>query len=69
MAIDLTAHAAPSAPRLSARSSVAAADVELARHTLVELREPMAIEEAGERVLARLRRLVVRISADPDSRS
>lgn len=69
MAIDLTAHRAPAAPRLTARSSIADANVELARHTLVELREPLAIEEAGERVLARLRRFVVKLSAEPDSRS
>ena len=45
--------------RLTARSSIAVADVELARHTLVELAESRPIEEAGERVLARLRRFVV----------
>ncbi len=45
--------------RLTARSSIATADVELARSTLVELAEPRPIEDAGGRVLARLRRFVV----------
>lgn len=55
---------ARTAGRLTARSSVAIADVELARHTLVELADPKPIEEAGERVLARLRRFVV---GDPEA--
>jgi hypothetical protein len=45
--------------RLTPRSSIAVADIELARYTLVELAESRPIEEAGERVIARLRRFVV----------
>jgi hypothetical protein len=59
----------PSAGRLTPRSSIAVADVERARHTLAELAEPNPVEEAGERMLARLRRFVVRDVEDLNSRS
>lgn len=59
----------PTAARLTPRSSVAIADVELARHTLAELAEPNPVEEAGERMLARLRRFVVRDVEALNSRS
>jgi hypothetical protein len=55
--------------RLTARSSIATANVELARRTLVDLVESNPLEDAGERVLARLRRFVVRDPASVASRS
>jgi hypothetical protein len=67
--IDVEAPSAPSASRLSARSAVAVADVELARNTLSNLLERPPIEVAGERVIARLRRIVVRDSDGLHSRS
>lgn len=61
--------ASPSIGRLAARSSVATANVELARHTLATLAEPHPIEDAGERVMARLRRFVVGGPEELNSRS
>jgi hypothetical protein len=55
--------------RLVARSSIATADVERARNTLAELAEPTAFEDAGVRVLARLRRFVVGDPAELNSPS
>jgi hypothetical protein len=50
---------APTLIRLLPRSSIATANVELARLTLAELAEPArGLEEAGTRVLARIRRIV-----------
>jgi hypothetical protein len=67
VALDLTARPvfrSPTAPiRVPARSAIAGADVELARHTLAELHEETAFEATGGRVLERLRRLVV---GDPE---
>jgi hypothetical protein len=52
---------APTLPRLLPRSSIATANVELARRTVAELAQaPHGLEEAGNRVLARLRQLVGR---------
>lgn len=62
----------PSTPRigrLAPRSSVATANVELARHTLADLAEIHPMEDAGERVMARLRRFVVGNPDDLNSRS
>lgn len=61
--------ASPPIGRLAPRSSIATANVELARHTLADLAEPHPIEDAGERVMARLRRFVVRTPEDLNSRS
>jgi hypothetical protein len=48
-------------PRLMPRSSLATANVELARRTVAELAQPpQGLEEAGSRVLARLRQIVGR---------
>ncbi len=59
MAIEIEARPAPSVNRLPARSAIAAADVALARRTLVELADqPRFIEKAGGRMLIRLRRLM-----------
>ena len=60
MTIEIEAPRAPVPARPTPRSSVAVADVELARHTLAALLEPQPFEEAGERMLARIRRLVGR---------
>lgn len=73
MALDLTARPlrrSPTAPlRIPARSAIAGADVELARHTLAELAEETALEATGGRVLDRLRRLVVGDAEELNSRS
>ena len=59
MAIEIEARPTPFARRLPARSAVAVADVALARRTLVELTtESRGFEDAGARMLGRLRRLV-----------
>ncbi|HVL53842.1 MAG TPA: hypothetical protein VM344_06230 [Vitreimonas sp.] len=47
------------AGRLTARSSIAGADIELARNTHAELVEPNGLDDAGEWVISRLRRFVV----------
>lgn len=61
MTVEFDARFAPSMIRLPARSAVAGANVELARNTLAELVDHrQSFEITGERVLARLRRLVVR---------
>jgi hypothetical protein len=67
--IEIEAPSAPTASRLTARSSIAVADVELARHTLATLHEPQPLEDAGGRVFARLRRFVVRDAEELSSRS
>jgi len=52
---------APTLTRLLARSSVPTANVELARRTLSELTQPArGLEDAGGRVLAKLRSIVAR---------
>jgi len=68
--IEVEAPRAPTPSRLSARSSIAIADIELARHTLVDLQDaPIGFEDAGARVLSRIRRLVVGNMDTLDSRS
>ncbi len=61
--------ATPRVGRLAARSSIATANVELARHTLADLTEIHPMEDAGERVMARLRRFVVGNPDELNSRS
>lgn len=52
---------APTLIRLPSRSALATADVELARRTLAELVEPpRGLAGAGDRLLARIRSIVVR---------
>jgi hypothetical protein len=69
LTLEMQARVAPSVNRLSARSAIATADIELARHTLAELHETPSLEDAGERVLARLRRFVVRVPQETDTSS
>lgn len=59
----------PSPARLAPRSSIAIANAELARRTCADLPEVSPVEEAGERLFARLRRFVVRDTDTLDSRS
>ncbi len=59
MAIEIQARPTPFATRLPARSAIAVADVALARRTLVELTaQPRGFEDAGSRMVERLRRLM-----------
>lgn len=67
MTLDVQARPAPALIRLPARSSIAAADVELARHTVAELPQGPAAEGRG--VLERLRNLVIREAEAFHSRS
>ena len=65
MTLDVMERPSPTLTRLLPRSSVATANVELARRTLAELAEPaQGLDLAGSRVLSRLRGLVARDS-DP----
>lgn len=57
MTLDVMERPAPTLIRLLPRSSVATANVELARRTLAELAEP-ARGLAGSRVLAKIRGIV-----------
>lgn len=69
MALDLSARPTPVVPRLPARSAVAGANVQRARHTLAELTESSALEVTGSRVIDTLRRFIVRDSESLHSRS
>lgn len=70
MTVDVQARPASYANPLPARSGLAGADVQRARNTLVELtRESRGLEDAGGRVLARLRRFVVGDAEELHSRS
>ena len=61
MTLDVMERPTTTLPRLTPRSSVATANVELARRTVAELEQPpQGLEEAGIRVLARLRQFVGR---------
>jgi hypothetical protein len=61
MTLDVMERPAPTVTRLLPRSAVATANVELARRTVAELAQPpQGLEEAGSRVLAKLRQFVGR---------
>lgn len=61
MTLEVVERPAPALTRLLPRSSVATANVELARRTLAELAQPArGLEHSGSRMLARLRRIVTR---------
>ena len=61
MTLDVMERPTPTFPRLMPRSSLATANVELARRTVAELAQPpQGLEEAGSRVLARIRQFVGR---------